>query len=257
MSNALQTIRIVLVETSHPGNIGAAARAMKTMGLERLVLVRPADYPSAEATARASGADDVLAGARVCQSLAEAVADCVLVVGTSARERRLEWPSLTPEACAARLLEAGGRGGVALVFGREQSGLTNEELAHCQHVVTIDANPAYSSLNLAAAVQLLCYELRKHAVDADHRARPRAEPDDEDRPATAAELEGFYGHLEQTLYDVGVIEPDRPKAMLMRRLRRLFYRAALSVTEINILRGILSAVQGKKRRRGDGGPRTG
>jgi TrmH family RNA methyltransferase len=248
MLNLLQRIRIVLVETSHPGNIGAAARAMKTMGLEQLVLVRPADYPCAEATARASGADDVLAAARVCDTLDEALADCVLVIGTSARERRLEWPHLSPEAGAARLLEGAGDAEVALVFGRERYGLTNDELARCQYALTVDANPDYSSLNLAATVQVLCYELRKQSAVEDRERRPRSANEDE-RPATAAELEGFYEHLEQTLAHIGITEPDRPKPTLMRRLRRLFYRASLSVIEVNILRGILSAAQGRKRPR--------
>lgn len=233
-------IRIVLIDTTHPGNIGAAARAMKTMGLSQLTLVSPQHYPSAEATARASGADDILAQARVCASLAEAIADCHFVVGTSARVRRVPWPLVEPRACAARLVEEGRRGPVALLFGREHSGLTNEELEQCHLHVSIPANPDYSSLNLAAAVQVLAYELRLAARDRAELAMKENEP-----PVTVEAMEAFYAHLEQTLIELGFLNPVSPKH-LMRRLRRFYNRAQPDSTELNILRGILSAAQGRK-----------
>lgn len=246
MFEALNNIRIVLVNTSHPGNIGAAARAMKTMGLTRLHLVEPLQYPCAEATARASGADDVLAKAVVCNRLADAVGDCRLVIGTSARERRLEWPPLPPDEAARQLVQEAVQGEVALVFGRERFGLTNEELDTCHFLVNIPANPAYSSLNLAAAVQVLCYEIRRNCGQPAAALGPVSE---EDLPATAGEVEGFYGHLEETLYDIGLMETGEPKQSLLRRLRRLYQRARLTRTEINILRGILTATRKHSRNR--------
>ncbi|WJW76253.1 tRNA (cytosine(32)/uridine(32)-2'-O)-methyltransferase TrmJ [Thiohalobacter sp. IOR34] len=233
-------VRVVLVETSHPGNIGAAARAMKTMGLRRLYLVAPGVFPSAEATARASGADDLLAEARVCASLNEALAGCSLVIGASARLRSLQWPQLDPRECAARVAAETAQGEVALVFGRERSGLSNAELERCHFLVHIPTHPDYSSLNLAQAVQVLAYELRMTEA-------PPAAPEAEFPPATAEEMEGLYAHLEQTLYDLEFISPDRPGRM-MRRLRRLLQRARPDRNELNILRGILSAAQAKARR---------
>ncbi len=243
-------LRIVLVNTSHPGNIGAAARAMKTMGLGRLYLVAPEQYPCAEATARASGADDVLAAATVCETLDDAVADCSLVIGTSARDRRLEWPPLSPAASAERLYNtaANEQRQVALVFGRERIGLTNEELDRCHYLVTIPSNPDYSSLNLAAAVQILSYEIRQQHLAAEPatEAVPTESAEKADPEATAAQLEGMLGHLEELLVDVNVMSREQPKQTLLRRLRRLFLRSALSETEVNILRGIFSAAQGAK-----------
>jgi len=231
-------IRVVLVETTHPGNIGAAARAMKTMGLERLHLVRPREFPSAEATARASGADDLLARAVVCDSIEAAIAGCGWVVGASARIRSLEWPLLDPREAALQAVRESGTGEVAFLFGRERSGLTNAELDLCHALVHIPANPDYSSLNLAQAVQVVAYELRM----AQGAALPEREA--EFPPATAEEMEGFYAHLEQTLYDLEFITPERPGRM-MPRLRRLFQRARPDRNEINILRGILAAAQAK------------
>ncbi len=228
-------IRIVLIDTSHPGNIGATARAMKTMSLERLYLVRPGHFPSAEATARASGADDLLAAAVVCDSLDEALAGCRLVVGTSDRQRNLPWPFLTPRQCAARLRAESHHGDVAIVFGREHSGMTNEELERCHALVTIPTNPGFSSLNLAAAVQVIAYELKLTEDDG-----PVHEEEARDL-ATADEMASFYDHLERTLTEIGFLDPNHPR-MLMRRLRRLFNRAEPDRTELNILRGILSAV---------------
>lgn len=243
MTDILHRIRIVLVETSHPGNIGAVARAMMTMGLDRLYLVAPENYPSAQATARAAGADKVLAQTQVCTSLSEAIADCILVIGSSARARRLNWAGLTPPEAAQRLLSAAPRGEVALVFGRESSGLSNEELACCQQLVTIDANPEYSSLNLASAVQLFCYELRKQSLAAEPKP---PEPVNGEPAATSAQLESMFSHLEETLADIGLLQEGYPRATLLLRLRRLFYRAQLSETEVNILRGVFSAAQGRK-----------
>lgn len=237
----LERIRIVLVETSLPGNIGAAARAMKTMGLSQLVLVRPRGFPSAEASARASGADDVLAAARVVDTLTEALSGCRWVAGSSARLRKVKWPLLTPRECAAQALGMTAAAQAALVFGRERSGLTNAELDHCSALVHIDANPAYSALNLAAAVQVLCYELRVAAqqgvvADSAAAAGERSLPASQDR------IEGFYAHFERTLVEIGFMNPDNPR-LLMRRLRRLFSRARLEDDEVNILRGICSALQ--------------
>lgn len=232
-------IRIVLVGTTHPGNIGATARAMKTMGLSELCLVSPKLYPCAEATARASGADDVLAGARVCQSLDEAIASCSLVFGASARLRSLPWPQLDARASAQQLVMEAAQAPVALLFGRESSGLTNEELERCHCLVTIPADPQYSSLNLAAAVQVLCYEILMAAM-----AAPQMHQPDAPRLATASEMEHFYAHLEQVLLASGFLNPENPKK-LMRRLRRLFNRARPDKIERNILHGILRALGGR------------
>lgn len=248
MIEPLNNIHIVLVESSHPGNIGAAARAMKTMGLSKLSLVNPARYPSAEATARASSANDLLASAGVYASLDETLSDCSFVVGTSARARHLQWPGYTPDMAAQQLLLHARQAPVALVFGREKWGLTNDELARCQALVTVNTSPAYSSLNLAAAVQIMAYELRRQWLMESETAVEQAVPERE-LPATAAELAGLYEHLEQTLNDIGVIRKNQPKIMLLRRLRRLFNRVGPSTVEVNILRGILSAAQGKKQNR--------
>ena len=246
MLTELSRIRVVLVNTSHPGNIGAVARAMKNMGLSRLWLVEPHDYPSAEATARASGADDVLASAQVVGSLEEAIADCALVVGASARVRTIPWPTLDPRAAAQRMVETAMAGQeVALVLGRERTGLTNAELERCQAHVHIPANPEYSSLNLAAATQVLVYELRMAALQQAGQETPDWHTDHP--PVTAAELEGLYAHLEQTLVELDFLDPANPR-QLMRRLRRLFNRAGLDRMELNILRGILTAAQKAARR---------
>lgn len=239
-------IRTVLVETSHPGNIGAAARAMKNMCLSRLALVRPQQFPHSEASARASGADDVLAAATVHDSLAQAVSDCHVVIGASARMRKLRWPQLDPRECAALVAQASLRGPVALVFGRERSGLSNEELERCHYLVHIPCNPDYSSLNVAAAVQVVAYEIMMAASGAEaplqHR-EPESDPETAlDHPADSGELERFYRHLEQVLVAVEFLDPAQPKH-LMRRLKRLYNRAHPDLREINILRGMLSAIQ--------------
>ena len=234
--SALHRLRIVLVEPTHPGNIGATARAMKAMGLDRLCLVAPARFPSAEATARAAGADDVLHEARVVGSVDEALAGCGLVLGTTARARRIEWPVVDVREGARRAVAQAVETPVAVLFGRERSGLTNAEIDRCHALVRIPAAARFSSLNVAAAVQIVAYEMRLAAGGAS------VVPADPEAPsATADELEGFYRHLEATLVRIGYLDPAAPK-LLMRRLRRLFSRAGPDRAEINILRGILTAV---------------
>ncbi len=229
-------VRFVLCETSHPGNIGAAARAIKTMGFSELVLVDPQDFPSAEANARASGAVDVLANARVVGSLEEAVADCRIVFGSSARRRKLHCPELNPRECAAQALETAQSGPVAIVFGTERSGLSNEQMDLCNALVYIPANPEYSSLNLASAVQLIAYEM--HFALGDFQ--PPQAPDFP--PASADEMEFFYEHLGRLMVRSGFLDPDNPKH-LERKLRRLFNRAHPDVNELGILRGVLAAAE--------------
>ncbi|MHB1092406.1 RNA methyltransferase [Thiobacillus sp.] len=236
----LANIRIVLTRTSHPGNIGAAARAMKTMGLSRLVLVDPAVFPNSQADAMASGAIDLLAQASVFTTLAEALADTTLALGVSARRRDIVPEILTPPEASIRLLSEAQTGPVALVFGNETSGLSNEELGLCQGLVTIAANPAYSSLNLAAAVQVLSYEIRQAWLG--HPSWPQPEMD----VATGDEMERFYGHLETALAELAFLNPGSP-GKLMLKLRRLFARTRLAKEEVNILRGILTAAQDARR----------
>jgi tRNA/rRNA methyltransferase/tRNA (cytidine32/uridine32-2'-O)-methyltransferase len=233
------SVRIVLVGTTHPGNIGAVARAMKNMGVADLALVEPRYFPHKDATARASGAVDILKNATVSDTLAAALQDCVYVAGASARSRTINWPTMEPRQCAARLLEEGQAGPVAAVFGAEKYGLTNEHLDLCDTLLTIPANPDFSSLNLGMAVQVLTYELRAAGIDRD---LPTYEPD---APlATSADMEYFYTHLENVLTELRFLNPDNPRH-LMRRLRRLFLRARPDQNELNILRGILTAVDRK------------
>lgn len=234
-------IRIVLVGTTHPGNIGAVARAVKNMGLADLALVRPRYFPHDEATARASGADDVLQSAAVHDSLADAIADCVYTIGASARPRTINWPTLDVRDAAARIVAESGQGNVAVVFGPEKTGLENADLDLCDALLSIPANPDFSSLNLAMAVQVVTYEIRA----AGTLKQPQYVAD---APlATSDELEHFYAHLERVLTDVGFLDPDNPRH-LMRRLRRLYIRARPDQNEVNILRGFLSAIE---RDRGD------
>lgn len=244
-------LRIVMVHTSHPGNIGAAARAMKNMCLSRLVLVNPRGFPGEEASARASGADDILHAAGVVDSLDAAVADCRVVIGTSARPRTVRWPLLTPREAAAVARDAAQRDPVALVFGRESSGLSNDELDRCTHLVHIPTNPDFSSLNVAMAVQLLAYELMLAGSLVPATAGAADASGETAAMASSAEMEGLFGHLEQTLLDIGFIDVRRSEKLL-RRLRRLFHRAAPDSEEVNILRGILSAAQGRKSMRRPG-----
>jgi tRNA (cytidine32/uridine32-2'-O)-methyltransferase len=236
----LDNIRIVLVNTTHPGNIGGAARAMKNMGLSQLCLVAPVKFPDEQARWRAASAGDLLDSATVVDSVAEAIADCQFVVGTSARERRLPWPLLDPRACARRLDGLSGREQVAVLFGREDRGLLNEELQLCNLHLHIPTDQAYSSLNLAMAVQIVCYELRMLLVEPQ---LPRDEDEQWDTPfATAENMERFYVHLEQGLADIEFLDPAAPR-QLMARLRRLYGRVRLDEMELNILRGILTETQ--------------
>jgi TrmH family RNA methyltransferase len=254
----LDNIRVVLVNTSHPGNIGGAARAMKNMGLSRLVLVEPEDFPSGDAVARASGATDILNAAQVVGTLEEALVGCSLVIGTSARDRRIPWPLLDPRECGVTCCEqAAGGGEVALVFGREYAGLTNEELQRCQYHVHIPSNPEFSSLNLAAAVQVLAYEVRMAWLAAQGLPSKVEKLETtamlNSQAATADELESFYGHLQRVLVMIGFLDPEKPRH-LMTRLRRLYGRSAVSKLEMNILRGILTetekAVRGEPHKQG-------
>jgi len=239
MKNIFDKVRIVLVGTTHPGNIGAAARAMKTMSQENLYLVEPKIFPSAEATSRATGADDVLANATVCSSLKEAIVDCDLVIGTSARIRSIPWPMLLPRECAETISDA-KYSSVAIVFGRENSGLSNEELELCNLVLQIPTNDKYSSLNLASAVQIICYEIHLLAMN---DVSIEAEESDS-HLVNQDKMEMFYQHLEQCMIDIGFHDVNNPR-LLMHRMRRLFNRAQLEESECNILRGILAKVQEK------------
>ena len=234
-------LRIVLVNTTHPGNIGGTARAMKNMGFSRLVLVEPRKFPHEEADWRAAGAGDVLENAQVVASLEEAIADCQLVIGTSARGRRIPWPVLDPRACAVRAgLSLQKDEQVAVVFGREDRGLTNDELQACNLHLHIPSHEDYSSLNLAMAVQVVTYELRMLALDG---SLPADACDDWDAPfSTAENMERYYAHLEETLVQIGFLDPAAPR-QLMARLRRLYGRVRLDEMELNILRGILTETQ--------------
>lgn len=235
----LDSIRIVLVNTSHTGNIGSAARAMKTMGLKHLYLVDPVSAPDGKSHALAAGATDVLSSAITVDTLEQAIADCQLVVGTSARSRTLPWPMLDSRECGAKLVEESKQHKVALVFGRESSGLTNEELQLCHYHVCIEANPEYSSLNLAAAVQTLCYEVRMNYLE-EQKAPFKGRTVEYEYPL-AKELEHFYQHFEETFKSIGFVRAKHP-GVIMAKIRRLFNRARLESQELSILRGMLSAV---------------
>ena len=251
----LPDIRFVLVNTSHPGNIGAVARAMKNMGLSQLALVDPQSYPDSHATARASGADDVLTNATVHNTLDEALADCDLVLGASARLRKLNWPQVNPREMVDQVYSQSPGTKIAVVFGREHSGLTNDELQRCHYLIHIPSNPEYSSLNIAAAAQVLAYEIYQHAqsrlqlqaLDEPKSVTPDIAKSLDDEPfADAQDMEGFYEHLNETLVDIGFLQTGHPRKM-MRRLRRLFNRARLDRVELNILRGILTTIQRKRK----------
>ncbi len=233
-------LHIVLCQTSHPGNIGATARAMKNMGFNQLRLVNPLEFPSDHADARASGADDILQQARVFKTLEDAIADCKWVVGTSARHRNLPQPLLTPEPMAQQCLEVVNQGqNVAIIFGHERNGLTNEELSKCHVHVTIPCNPNFSSLNLAAAVQVITYTCFLAFQDTSNTLPKQYI--DYDSLASQYAMESFYDHLGQTLTAIHFLEPEFPKR-IMPKLRRLFSRANIETTELNILRGILKAI---------------
>ncbi len=255
--NLLGKVRIVLVNTSDCRNMGSAARAMKTMGLSNLVLVDPIEMPNGQAQALAAGATDVLANAKVVSSLSEAIADCGLVVGTSARSRTLPWPMLEPRACGEKIVSEASQYPVALVFGRESSGLTNDELQQCHFHVQIPANPDYSSLNLAMAVQTLSYEVRtSYLLSMDDAQYERstgnghfigkktscAKSEDDELYPISAETERFYQHFENALKATGFIGDKHP-GLVMTKLRRLYNRARPDVKEIKMMRGILASIE--------------
>jgi len=232
----LSNFKIVLVETSHPGNIGGVARAMKNMKIGNLCLVSPKIFPSADATSRASGADDLLSSAMIYDTLEEAVADCQIVLGASARDRTISWPELTARECAEKFVaKAGAQEKTAVVFGRENSGLKNHELDLCHFLLRIPCNEEYSSLNLAAAVQVVCYEL---FVASGQKVESSIGDKDDVSLATMQQMELFYQHLQETLADIGFLHVDKSQS-IMRRLRRIFNRVALDTKEVDILRGIL------------------
>lgn len=246
-SSLYQNIRIVLVNTSHPGNIGAVARAMKNMGLSRLYLVEPKDFPSLESIRRSAGAVDILDEAVVVDDLSQAISGCVWVAGTSARLRTIEWPILEPEACVATAIEYAEAGDVAIVFGRENSGLTNHEMEKCHALLHIPTNPEYSSLNLAAAVQVVAYEIRL-ALEEGEVIRKKGNKHYQDVIADTDQLEGMYMHLHESLQHINFFGTNNPEVM-MRRLKGLFNRAQMTQREVSIMRGICTAMQDKKRER--------
>lgn len=235
-------VRMVLVETTHPGNIGAAARAMKNMGLSDLVLVNPREFPHEKAVWRSAGATDVVDNATVVATVDDAIAGCHLVVGTSARDRRIPWPMLDARECGRKIVEAHAqRSKAAILFGRESRGLRNEELQKCHYHVNIPTAESYRSLNLAMAVQVIAYEILQASLE-EHTTMTRW-----DQPyATAEAVEHFFRHLERTLIEVNFHDPDSPR-QLMTRLRRLFNRIRMDEMEVNILRGFLTAVDKSKR----------
>ncbi len=235
----LDQVKIVLVGTSHSGNIGSAARAMKVMGLSQLVLVDPQCEVDEQALALAAGASDIAQNATIVSTLDEALQDCGLVVGSSARSRTLEWPMLEPRECGEKFAVEGQKHPVALVFGRERTGLTNEELQKCHYHVCIPANPEYSSLNLAMAVQTLSYEVRVAHLNLEQSQFVAAEPESYPRHK---ELEMFYSHLEKVISDTQFISREQP-GQVMNKLRRLFSRARPEAQELNILRGILTSIE--------------
>ncbi|MDX2369678.1 MAG: TrmJ/YjtD family RNA methyltransferase [Colwellia sp.] len=258
----LDKVRIVLVNTSDCRNIGSAARAMKTMGLSQLVLVDPIEMPNGQAQALAAGATDVLSNAKVVSSLSEAIEDCGLVIGTSARSRTLPWPMLEPRGCGEKMITEAGEYPVALVFGRESSGLTNDELQLCHFHVQIPANPDYSSLNLAMAVQTLSYEVRTSyllSLDEDKQEHStgngtyigknslgkktfNAKSEDNELYPVTEETERFYQHFDNALKATGFIGDKHP-GLVMTKLRRLFNRARPDVKEIKMMRGILASIE--------------
>lgn len=235
----LKNIRIILCQPTHPGNIGATARAMKNMGLSRLTLVAPENYPHADATSRASGADDILAQAKVVNTFEEAISDCQWILGTSARSREFPWPQLTPkEAAHKAMMLSSQEHEVAFIFGQERAGLTNEQLQRCDYHLCIPTNPEYSSLNLAAAVQVITYEIYQSFLASQKRHLSIVEFGEK---ATMEEVTGLLAHFEKTAIQVGFMNPDHRKKLLP-RLKRLFSKAQLEKDEVNILRGFLKQV---------------
>lgn len=232
--NIFNHIRVVLCQTSHPGNIGSSARAMKTMGLNQLYLVNPLHFPDPQATSLATGAADLLETATVCTSLQEALTGCALAIGMSARKRQISHELVNVREAAERAVSIAHNQPIALVFGTEMSGLSNAELDCCQLLAMIPANPEYSSLNLAAAVQVMTYEIRMAILDGKLEG-----PTNQPELATNEALEGFYAHLEDTLIKIGYLNPTAPKK-LSERIRRIYARAKLEKEEVNLLRGILT-----------------
>ncbi len=243
----LNSIRIVMLRTWHPGNIGSALRAMKTMGLTRLILVEPNQWPHEDATTMAAGAGDMLENVEVVNSLEEAIDGCNLVVGTSARSRSFPWPMLTARRCGEQLVKEARTGEVALVFGQETSGMTNEELQQCHFHVSVDANPDYPVLNVASAIQILCYEIRQaylaQSATEGSATEESKEPKEDSVPyPDTRQMEQFYEQLELALGDIQFIIRQHP-GKIMTKLRRLFNRARPEQEEMNILRGVLSRVR--------------
>lgn len=241
MEQRLSKIRLVMVNTTHPGNIGAAARAIKNMGLSRLVLVDPKEFPSPKAVWRAAGATDVLDDVQVVSTLDEAIQDCGLVIATSARERRIPWPLLTPRECGDRVWAESEHHDIAIVFGREDRGLTNDELQKCNFHVHIPANPEYSALNIAAALQVIVYEIRMSYLNAG-AGKPVHFEDWDLPPAKHKDTEMYFEHLEQTLEKLGFYDPENPRQTIT-RIRRLFSRIRMDQMELSIMRGMLTAIQ--------------
>ena len=240
----LQNIRIVLVETSHTGNMGSVARAMKTMGLTNLYLVNPLVKPDSQAISLAAGASDVIGDAKIVDTLDEAISGCSLVVGTSARSRSLPWPMLDARECGVKSVEEGQQAPVALVFGRERVGLTNDELQKCHYHVAIQANPEYSSLNLAMAVQIIAYEVRMAWLQAQEQQQAKPQYGESPYPLVD-DLERFYQHMEQMMLRSGFIREGNP-GQVMSKLRRLYTRARPERDELNILRGMLASFEKRK-----------
>lgn len=238
----LTNIRIVLINTSHPGNIGSAARAMKTMGLSKLYLVDPIKFPHHQADELASQATDILKQATVVKTLDEAIGNCHLIFGTSARERTIPWPLLSARESAEKIAEEPDQSEIAIIFGREQSGLTNEELRRCHFHLHIPGNPEYPVLNIASAVQVVAYELRMACL------KEKVDSTWDYELADTKAMEGFYEHLERVLVEIEFLNPKAPR-QLMTRLRRLFNRARPDVMEMNILRGILGGINNQSRDR--------
>ena len=233
----LENIRIVMIGTSHPGNVGAAARAMHNMGISRLSLVDPQCPIGDVAYARASGANVILDNRETHSDLGAAIADCSRIIATTARRRSLPWPELEPREMAESVFALDDNRQVALVFGREHSGLSNDELQMCHQMVCIPTNPGFSSLNVASAIQVICYEIFRYQAE----PYQLPEPEGPDLPASSAEVEGYIEHLRETLDGCGFLNPQQPE-MIMQRLRRIYMRNELTRSEIHILRGILSSV---------------
>ncbi|EML1936203.1 tRNA (cytosine(32)/uridine(32)-2'-O)-methyltransferase TrmJ [Providencia vermicola] len=237
----LDNIRIILVETSHTGNMGSTARAMKTMGLSNLYLVNPQVQPDSHAIALSAGASDVIGQATIVNSLDEALEGCQLVIGTSARSRTLSWPMVAPRECGEKSVEQAKTAPVAIIFGRERIGLTNEELQKCQYHLYIPTNPEYGSLNLAMAVQLVSYEIRMAYLALDEKNAVNSDSSEVEYPP-AQDIERFYVHLESVLNESGFIRKAHP-GLIMNKLRRLFTRAHIETQELHILRGILTSME--------------